>query len=213
MPRGRRNDGFAPYCDSAYDLLHGFGCLDCEICAQQAKSTVSHDASACLVLGSHARVGTLSHCVALPARQPAYTSAHPNVVELVGASFPRRDVDFDNSILATPVAGPPSTAFSIAKCAVLAWLLGIAVVVAYFAKQYKALISNIPLGQKLTHPQWQEEWSRISDEIGVPTKTQFRLTDDVGPLCCYVPFFYLILAPERLWSSFQPTQREFILRP
>lgn len=94
----------------------------------------------------------------------------------------------------------------------IAWLAGIVAMVLYYLRQYCALSATIPLGRALTNSQWIAEWKRTSRDFGVADGTQFRISDNLGPLCCFVPYFYLVIVPERLWSTLESWQRECVLR-
>ena len=86
------------------------------------------------------------------------------------------------------------------------WLLGIGGTLSHYMWRYQTSIRQIPLGQK-PEQMWSEEWQRTLRQAEVRRHRiiQFRISDNVGPLCCYVPFFYLVLVPRRLWRG--PKQR------
>ena len=95
--------------------------------------------------------------------------------------------------------------------AALVWIAGAAIGVLWLVGQYLLLLCRLPLGRRPREEMWLEEWARVASQSGVSRSTQFRMTDDVGPLSCYLPFFYLILCPERLWRVLNASQREAIL--
>ena len=94
----------------------------------------------------------------------------------------------------------------------LLWIGGTAIVTLCFIRKYTAMLHLVPLGRAPSNPQWKKEWESIARASKLGAATQFRLTDAFGPLCCFVPFFYLVLAPERLWLTLDRHQRVAILR-
>ena len=110
------------------------------------------------------------------------------------------------------VAVEPTEMLGLSKWMARAWLVGVIAIILYYAQQYRELIANVPLGRKPTKPEWVAEWNRISHDVGVGKRTHFSLSDELGPLCCFVPYFYLVVTPERLWSSLDAWQRECVLR-
>ena len=93
------------------------------------------------------------------------------------------------------------------------WLLGIAGTLFNYVRRYRNLMRQIPLGRK-PKQMWEDEWQWAAQQLRVRRRhaIQFRITDRIGPLCCYVPFFYLVLVPQRLWNDLNSEQRVSILR-
>lgn len=93
-----------------------------------------------------------------------------------------------------------------------AWMIGMFAVVARFGCCYLKFVRRLPLGSSPSNEAWISEWSHVTRDVSPKTKAQFRITDGVGPLVCFVPFSYLILAPEKLWTSLDALKRTAILR-
>ena len=109
----------------------------------------------------------------------------------------------------TPVASPlNSRRFS---WTAVIWVGGAISIVVRFLTRYASLVREIPLGHEPTKPQWIKEWDDAVREADISSNAHFRLSDSAGPLCCYVPFFFLVLAPKRLWETLEPTERRLIL--
>lgn len=91
------------------------------------------------------------------------------------------------------------------------WLGGAILIASIGIVRYARVLQRMPLGR--TPPQvWMDEWDSITDEFRLSSKAEFRMTEATGPLCCYFPFFYLILAPAHLWTKLDRAQRKAILR-
>ncbi len=106
---------------------------------------------------------------------------------------------------------PPSARVEPTPWLCILWAGGAVVVVLLGLGRYLALWHRVPLGRAPHKNEWHNEWETVARSSGVARRACFRLTDDMGPLCCFVPFFYLVLAPEKLWSSLSARQRQAIL--
>ena len=104
-----------------------------------------------------------------------------------------------------------STAISASRCLAFAWLLGLIVVVGRFAQRYWSLACKLPLGEATENETWLSEWNSLRTQTGIRKPTQLRLANEIGPLVCFVPFFYLVLVPRRLWSELNGDQRRAVL--
>ena len=112
----------------------------------------------------------------------------------------------------TAAKPPRNSTTTVADWAAVIWAGGALLVALGYMKQYVSLLHRVPLGRAPSDVQWASEWDIVARQAGIAARTQFRLTEQTGPLCCFVPFFYLVLAPERLWCSLNRRQREAILR-
>ena len=92
------------------------------------------------------------------------------------------------------------------------WTAGTAVLVCRYVKNYASVLYRLPLGSPPSEKQWLTEWDRVVRDSNVQKKAGFRITKDIGPLLCFIPFSYLVLAPRLLWSRLDPRQREAILK-
>lgn len=172
-----------------------------------AKSPAIHRLVWCLVLLQGWAFVPLA--VAIPALHSGSRSSDREALPTASTSFPARFVDATR--LAVPTIVSERATFNLRSGLLLAWFAGMAIAIAYSARQYLSIIRNVPLGREPIEPEWRKQWNDLAHDFGVESRARFRITDEVGPLCCFVPFFYLILAPERLWRSFQPRQRKFVL--
>lgn len=179
--------------------------------ANRTLSPATHRVVWCLVLLQ----GWAHIPIALAYQAPPARDSIPQITQMqsFATTLPANAVRVNEPPLHPTIQEVTPSPFQLACLTIAAlWLVGMVIVIGYFVNRYRSLVANMPLGRAITESNWKNEWKRISREVADRRKPQFRLTDDVGPLCCYVPFFYLILAPERLWRTFQPAQREQVLR-
>ena len=94
----------------------------------------------------------------------------------------------------------------------IVWASGAVVVVLWFVRRYASLLHRVPLGRRPTQEEWSREWQHVAGELGVGARAQFRISQELGPLLCFVPFFYLVLCPELLWTALDVNQRKAILK-
>jgi beta-lactamase regulating signal transducer with metallopeptidase domain/protein involved in polysaccharide export with SLBB domain len=98
------------------------------------------------------------------------------------------------------------------QAATAAWLLGILAVLSFYMKRYYSLVTHVPLGSETESGDWNDEWREVADAILPRANVYFRITSQVGPLLCFVPFIYLILVPRLLWASLSRDDRIAIFR-
>ncbi len=94
----------------------------------------------------------------------------------------------------------------------LAWLVGGGVLVIGYLRGYIRLLARLPLGAPPDRQAWRDEWKRTLAECPHARNVQLRITQDAGPLLCFVPFTFLVLAPRSLWTRLSGLQRQSILR-
>ena len=93
----------------------------------------------------------------------------------------------------------------------IAWLCGVVACVLWFVIRCGSLIHHVPLGSYPSNRQWMDEWSQVTGDLNVNEAVQFRISDHLGPLLCFVPFAYLVLCPKQLWTTLDSAQRKAIL--
>ncbi len=121
----------------------------------------------------------------------------------------------DGKVERTVSPAPLTTGSSfvlLSACATVFWVGGAAVAAFRLLRKYILLLYTLPYGRSPLNAQWNNEWEALIGETATRGKVQFRITDRTGPLLCFVPFFYLILAPQRLWSALEGNERVAILR-
>ncbi len=94
----------------------------------------------------------------------------------------------------------------------LPWLAGAFAVLSWNIFRYISLVRHLPMGREPAERCWRDEWEAALRESQFRGQSCFRVTDDIGPLCCFVPCFYLIAVPEGLWRLLGSQQRRAILR-
>ena len=92
------------------------------------------------------------------------------------------------------------------------WLVGMLMVLGIYVRRYSWLKSHLSLGSAADSMEWKEEWREATAEISSPEKVRLRVTKQLGPLLCYVPYVYLVLVPRALWSGLARSDRLAILR-
>jgi beta-lactamase regulating signal transducer with metallopeptidase domain/protein involved in polysaccharide export with SLBB domain len=98
------------------------------------------------------------------------------------------------------------------RLALVAWLSGAAGIMALGAWRYAHVARAAPRGARPHRAAWRREWRRQVHTAGVRRRVALRLTENLGPLLCYVPPRYLVLVPRALWSTLAAPQRQAILR-
>ena len=114
------------------------------------------------------------------------------------------------STLEVPLAMVSPTAMA-TQAALAVWTFGVAALVIRSARRYGQVARTLPLGSP-PDSAWRRQWRRQLKAAGVRRRVELRTTDRLGPLLCFVPFFYLVLVPRALWSVLSDPERESILR-
>jgi len=95
--------------------------------------------------------------------------------------------------------------------ATLAWLFGILAMLGFYATRYYSLVVSVPFGGIPEATEWKQEWLKAKEVCSVSANVQLRVTTNLGPLLCFVPYLYLILVPRQLWISLSQQGRIAIL--
>ncbi|MEX0678171.1 MAG: M56 family metallopeptidase [Pirellulales bacterium] len=177
--------------------------------------------------------------VRLPIDVPWYP-AEPAPMPAVEPAPPRSDVYAADSEMATlppitpeamPIeSGPPIVAAPPAssparpsavqsarwvpswpQLALMAWMVGIAALVALWLVGYCWFVFRLPPGIE-GDPTWQDEWRTLLAGQGTGRPTALRVTGNLGPMLCRLPRGYELLVPEPLWRKLSAAEREAILR-
>lgn len=149
----------------------------------------------------------------------------PLTIEYVAQRASVDSIMLSESVLAGPNAPPPelisddrTSYLESALSLVLAvWIGGAMFMVARYVWRYASLLRSLPRSSSTNsnpaHQLWDDQWSRLAGNGKQQAKCQFLVTNTLGPLLlCLVPFRYLVLVPEHLWTELDATQRESILR-
>ena len=91
------------------------------------------------------------------------------------------------------------------------WTAGLILLPAAWVAGYLRFVRRLPAGQE-ADPVWLREWSELLKSAGVGREIPLRVTEELGPMLCWLPRGYELLVPEPLWSELEPTQRRAILR-
>ena len=109
----------------------------------------------------------------------------------------------------------PQERFSAASlataCLTILWSAGIVAIAVRGLARYVSLVCRLPLGLPPTETDWLKDWQHVTDRVSPKANIQFRITESIGPLVCYVPFAYLILTPRKIWATFDFQQRRAVL--
>ena len=135
----------------------------------------------------------------------------PAVAVVATADAAKQVVTYSETY-APPLVEKNAPSWSPAVWLVGCWACGAALLVAANLRSYGTVARRLPLGDEPGRADWCDEWQRSVDELAVNKPVRFRITDRLGPLLCYVPFAYYVLAPRVLWSELDASQREAILR-
>ena len=130
--------------------------------------------------------------------------------ETVIAGEPVMEEDYGAAAVAVPTKDAPGTPWHL--WILVIWAVGAVAVAGRYIRNYAAVLNQLPLGSPPGEKPWLVEWERARRHFNIRRKAEFRLTRNLGPLLCYVPFFYLVLAPRSLWSRLNPNQREAVLK-
>ncbi|TWT33822.1 BlaR1 peptidase M56 [Posidoniimonas corsicana] len=98
------------------------------------------------------------------------------------------------------------------KAALAAWALGVAALATIGLARYVGLFVHGKPGGSPDNQQWLAEWREVRAASPLAASAEFRTTDDLGPLVCWAPWEYLVLAPTELWSRLTSADRVSILR-
>lgn len=96
--------------------------------------------------------------------------------------------------------------------AIAAWLAGAGALVLLGGWRYAQVLRALARGAAPDAPQWQAEWRAEVDAARVRSRVELRMTTLLGPLLCWTPLAYLVLAPRRLWIELSSSERQSILR-
>ena len=124
------------------------------------------------------------------------------------------DADFALHQLSPAIAQSPANPTSAWACtsAIAVWSLGAAALTIFAAVRYARIVTQLPRGIEPADAAWQTQWRRTLAAARIEQRTDFRLTDCLGPLVAFVPFRYLVLAPRTLWLALTRRERAAILR-
>jgi beta-lactamase regulating signal transducer with metallopeptidase domain/protein involved in polysaccharide export with SLBB domain len=102
----------------------------------------------------------------------------------------------------------------LAAVPVAAWLAGAVVLAVAGVYRYARVLRSLPLGSPPVDPTWRTEWRQQLDAASIPSRRRvdLRMTTDLGPLLCWTPWTYLVLAPKTLWAALTSPERQSILR-
>ncbi len=146
----------------------------------------------------------------LPTKTAAPAELHNDI--LVSKDQPARTESYwRTSAVEVAPASPEAVVVPVNWSAII-WASGAVAVVLWFVRRYALLLHRVPLGRRPTQEEWSREWQHVADELGVGARAQFRISQELGPLLCFVPFFYLVLCPELLWTALDVNQRKAILK-
>lgn len=90
------------------------------------------------------------------------------------------------------------------------WVGGAAVLLVIGSRRYLRLARG-PLGEPVDRDDWRTEWRETLGESKV-AGAELRITQTLGPLICWVPWTYRVLAPRDLWTRLEPRERLLVLR-
>jgi len=95
-----------------------------------------------------------------------------------------------------------------------AWICGGMAMVIVRAHHYACFVRRLPaqIEDDACESVWYAEWQQQLSSAGARRPAEFHLTHDLGPLICFVPFRYLVLAPRALWAALTRPERDAILR-
>ncbi|MBA3482770.1 MAG: hypothetical protein H0T51_13240 [Pirellulales bacterium] len=102
----------------------------------------------------------------------------------------------------------------LAAIPIAAWLAGAVALAAGGVYRYACVLRTLPVGSPPDNPAWRTEWRRQLDAARVSSRRRIdlRMTNDLGPLLCWTPWTYLVLAPKTLWAALTSPERQSILR-
>ncbi len=186
------------------------GCI-ASILLRQHTSSRTHRIAAVLVLAQGWAVLPIVVQAPTPIQQAAS-------FETTAFMVPSNPIEL-NAVVESPTTPPQTTALSASRkkhiiaCFVGLWIAGIVAISVRGAYRYLSLVHRLPLGSEPTEREWIDEWESVVQQVNVnAAAVRFRITDNLGPLVCYIPFAFLILAPRRLWASFDSDQRIAMLQ-
>lgn len=112
-----------------------------------------------------------------------------------------------------PLAPEPFDTLSfVTGWGLIAWLSGVATLVAMGAWRYLKLFAAGKPGELATDAEWLDEWRQVREASTLRTPVELRTTRGLGPLVCWVPWVFLVLVPRTLWASLTRADRLAILR-
>lgn len=106
----------------------------------------------------------------------------------------------------------PSAPIDWWQLAVAAWLVGMVAVIVIGSLRYWHFVRRLPRSGLAQRPEWQLELSRQLRALGFRRRIDLCVTNDLGPLLCFVPFRYAVLVPRGLWEALERGERSAILR-
>lgn len=118
---------------------------------------------------------------------------------------PRSQAILDPNVVSTWLHQAMTVAFGV-------WIMGAFAVVASHILRYRSLITHLPIGIAPDRAEWDREWQEAFANNCSRSNVSFRITNNFGPVLCFVPFAYLVLVPRLLWSSLNRDDRIGILR-
>lgn len=94
----------------------------------------------------------------------------------------------------------------------VAWFAGATLLALSRVRRYFRFVRQVPAREANADGDWQREWQQQLHATRIRQRVELRMTGDLGPLLCYVPFRYIVLVPRALWSALARGERQVILR-
>jgi polysaccharide export outer membrane protein len=92
------------------------------------------------------------------------------------------------------------------------WLCGMAALIVMGVYRYLRFLTRVGHTEVPADAAWQHELERQLSALNVRRRAKLLVTQELGPLLCFIPWRYLVIVPRPLWVGLERRQRIAILR-